>query len=322
MLDSIWDTVTVQEVLDAKPHVLKKSFIAVTEDEPLNSCLEKMLKHKVSSLPVMKLSKGEDDKPWANCVGIVDVKDVLQFLIKELEYIEGWTCWAPLEFKTLMQEVLVRDVIDLAHGDPLVMAHANSFLRSVVKFFAGGVSHRCVIHMQDNDFAILSQVDIMHYLAKRISEEDDMLRAFLENIPLTEKLSNRGTDSSVITAKLGDSVMSILKKMYSNDVSAVAIVDEQGKLHANFSTSDVLHFEFGMLSDLNLPVADFLKKYASWAFTPLAVQKEDGSLADAVVLFSALAIHRVWLVDSSVYESFAPVGVVTLTDMFSMLTKL
>jgi len=281
-----------------------------------------MLKNKVLSLPVMNVSR-EENKEWVNCVGIIDVKDVLQFLIKELEFIEGWTCWAPVEFKALMDGVFVKDIVNLSRGDPLVMASSESCLRSVIKFFASGVSHRCVLHLDESKFAVLSQVDVMHYLAKRITENDPTLRQILEKIPLSEKLVNRASESrEVVSARMSDTVISILKKMYSSDVSAVALIDDNGKLQANFSTSDVLHFEVGMLSDLNLSAVDFLKKYAAWALTPLAVQKEDGSLADAVVLFSALAIHRIWIVDSSVFENFAPIGIITLTDMFSMLTKL
>jgi len=144
----------------------------------------------------------------------------------------------------------------------------------------------------------------------------------LEDVPLTEYLHNRSwSQHDVVAGKLSDTVMDALKTMYNSNVSAIAIVDDAGKLVANFSAADVLNLELGHLADLNLSIGEYLKKYSNWSLTPLAVQKEDGFLADAVILFSALSVHRLWIVDSSTFERFAPIGVVTLTDMFSMFNK-
>jgi len=163
-METIWDETLLQDVLESR--LTKKGFISVGENDPLVDCLDMMLKHKISAVPVMK--NGEDsDGQVIHCIGIVDVYDVLKFLVKELEVIEGWTGWAPVKFRELMQGVKVKDIMDLAHGDPLVVGNAKSSLKSVVRFFSSGLSHRCVVHLKGNDFAVLSQVDVMHFLAKK-----------------------------------------------------------------------------------------------------------------------------------------------------------
>lgn len=313
-MQAVWNYTTLQQVLKVKPSIMKHGMIFVKREESLNSCMNKMLSCKISSVPVI-----EDGR----CVAIVDVKDVMRFLIKELEYIQEWTCWAPVKFAELMEGVSVKDIIDFAHGDPLLVADGKTILISLLKFFNSGLCHRCVVHLEGGEFGILSQIDVMHYLAQMITENSENLREILEKIPLSENLANRSSAAnSVVSAYGSDKVINVLKLMYSKDVSAVAIVNGDDKLDANFSLSDILRLETASFSDLNLSVEEYLKKHSAWSLTPLAVQKEDGSLADAIVLFSAIGIHHLWIVDSSIFEKFTPIAIISLTDMFHMLSKL
>jgi len=140
---------------------------------------------------------------------------------------------------------------------------------------------------------------------------------------LVNELRNRSSEShQIVQALWSDSVYDILKVLIKEGVHAVGLVDDTGKLQANFSASDLIHLDKVLISDIRLSGKEYLKKYSVSSLTPLSLLHDQSTtLADALLIFTAMGLHRVWLVDSPMDSRFSPVGVVTISDVLQITNK-
>jgi len=192
-----------------------------------------------------------------------------------------------------------------------------------MKFFASGLAHRCVVRFDElHGYGIVSQVDLTAWLASIIDEDVDIRKAFL-NVPLLDELKNRSSEThEVVKAPWTASVYEILKLLLKENVHAIALVDETDKLQANFSATDLMHIEAASVHDIRLSGKDYLKKYSRGSLTPISfLNNETANLAETLMMFSGIGIHRIWLVDSPMYSTFTPTGVFTVTDVLQITHK-
>lgn len=123
-------------------------------------------------------------------------------------------------------------------------------------------------------------------------------------------------------------VYTLLAKMkYSSPrLSAIPVIDADGKLIANFSASVLKGLQRSQVLELSLPVVEFLKRqpvkapslrvklgYAKSLY-PIAVTA-DTTLEIAVLKMIAYKIHRLWCVDND----GKLVGLVTISDLMRAL---
>lgn len=192
-----------------------------------------------------------------------------------------------------------------------------------MRFFASGLVHRCVVHMEEkSDYAVLSQVDLASWLGNKVADNVE-LREIFSKIPLISELKNRSSEThQVVQSNLNETVFHTLQKMDRDRVQAVAVVDDSGRLQGNFSVSDLIHLDSAKMADLKLSVEDYLKKNSKWSLTPLAILNDkETMLAETIMLFSGIGVHRIWLVDSPMDSSFTPSGVVSVTDVLQIVKR-
>jgi CBS domain-containing protein len=307
---------TLGDVLAFRSTITPRELVTVGYEASMHDCLRAMIDNKVSAIPVLD--------EYSKVVGIVDMTDVCRTLIEGLSEAEGWKTWPDYKFSELLGEIPVTDGVDFAKGDPLLVTSSESSVKSIMKFFSSGLAHRCVIRYEGDmkGFGIVSQVDVASWIASKIDEDEELRQAFLD-IPLLSELQNRSSESHhIVQALWTDSVFDILKLMMKEQVRAVGLVDEQGKLQGNFSASDLVHLDDGSVADIRLTGKEYLKKYSSWSLTPVSfLDNESANLGEALMMFSAIGIHRVWLVNSPMYEKFQPTGVMTVTDVLHIAQK-
>lgn len=86
--------------------------------------------------------------------------------------------------------------------------------------------------------------------------------------------------------------------MFFNKVSAVAITDEQGKLVANLSASELRGIGPDHLDWLLLPINDFLKKISETVEKKLSFPltcHTDTKIEDAINMMGTYRVHRIWI---------------------------
>jgi len=303
------------EILAFRAASAPRELITVNREASMHVCLQAMINNKISSVPVLDAH--------GHVVGVVDMVDVCRTLVEGLSEAEGWKTWPDYKFAEFLDEICVSDGVDLSKGDPLLVANASTSVASVMKFFSSGLSHRCIVRFDDiHEYGIISQVDLVAWLASKIDEDEDIRKIFL-NIPLLEELKNRSSENhQVVMASWSTTVFEILKLLVKERVHAVALVDEAGKLQANFSATDLMQIDAGSVHDIRLSGKDYLKKYSRCSLTPISfLDDESANLAETLMMFSGVGIHRIWLVDSPMFSKFTPTGVFTVTDVLQIANK-
>jgi len=291
---------------------MPRKLVSINSKSTLAEALKVLNDNMIISVPIID---GE------NCVGIIDNIDIINYLNKQFENIREWLANSEVSVEGVFSEVLVSEVVDFAHGDPFVVTSENATIQSVMKFFASGWSHRCVVKTKEG-YAILTQYDIVKLLADSM-QSDKNLYELCEAIFLLDRLNSRSLSDETITIGSTASVFEALDRMIQKQVHALAVVDEtdDGRIVGNFSATDLLNVGYGQFKEFSLSVYEFLEKYSPASLTPVTVEADWTSLANVLDLFSKLGLHRLWIVDSESQASF-PIGVVTLTDVLKIVNQM
>jgi len=98
--------------------------------------------------------------------------------------------------------------------------------------------------------------------------------------------------------------------MHENLISAVPVVDEDGKIVASFSSTRLRGLSADQFGDLLLPIDQFLAKYAANSHVVTVSVDDTTETILQKMIGQEAHRHRVWVV-----ENGKPIGVVSMTDI-------
>jgi CBS-domain-containing membrane protein len=202
----------------------------------------------------------------------------------------------------------------------LVVFNDFDRLDTVIARLTSG-NHRALVQGK-GWLSIISQWDITKWLAGHSRELDDPNLAsdrknFLGSF-VNSTLGELGLAVSKPVVALPSSMTAMdgFKALALNGVSAMPILDPYKGLCGTLSTSDIRGTVVETLKSLNLPILDFLK-VANTLQYPQVTCDEKTTFCELLLKIQARDVHRVWMLDRNNQLS----GVVSLTDIFSMLAK-
>jgi len=168
--------------------------------------------------------------------------------------------------------------------------------------------HRLAVHDKDNKLiGIISQTDIMQLAGK-----------YLDKLPEKDKtLKELGLERGVVSMRWDNILGDSLDAISTTGVSALALVDNEGKLVANFSASDLRGLTRAVLGWMGKPTIDFLQHFGRGSKPPI-VESVDTTFRACVEKLAHLSkerIHRVYLTD----PNDRPIGIVSLSDVVTLL---
>jgi len=272
----------------------KKEVYVVQSTDTLQTALDTMQKHNILSLPVMD--------PSQNICGMLGIMDILVYV-----------AWAPY-FETGAQpegftklDSPISSVLGLTSESRHIYVIEPSLpVERLATPFSNGL-HRVLIKVNEqNGLKILSQSDIVRFLYKHRSELTPIV---------SKKLSTLNCTKVVFSITDSESTLDGFKLMAIEKVPAVAVTNAStGEIIANLSASDLRGISSENISDVSLPVIDYLKKRKGANNVKALVVTMENTLLDVMQLIVENKIHRLWIVESK--EHPKPVGVVTLTDIF------
>jgi CBS domain-containing protein len=155
--------------------------------------------------------------------------------------------------------------------------------------------------------AILSQSDVVAWLSRVPHALDGIGDATVGELHL-----GHARAGGVVQVMRTIPVAEALQHMTASQVSAVAVVNEEGELVGNLSASDMRGTAESALHDLALPVTEFLARTAGQSPTALVTVTAGSAFRTAVARLCQCRVHRVWVVNP---ETGAPEGVITTTDI-------
>jgi CBS domain-containing protein len=292
-----------------------KVIYAFAGEDTLGDVLTRLAVGFINGVPV---AIRNEQKEITEFLGFVDVLDILAHLLT----ICGVEASKKGEATTLSEEHLekigtlgkeftktpIENIVGLSGRNEFATLDENITLGEALPYLQD--NHRIAIKNREGQLTgIISQSLIANYLVNNLPriKFDPRLRNTLEEFPFaTRKIMTVNRDTKVIDAFI---------QMHSMKLSAVGVVDNQGKLCGNLSASDLKgwHLFEPRLRHLLRPVGAFLKHIRKFQFRSgehVVALNNKNTWGDLLRTFQKNSVHRVYLVD----DNFKPAGVISLTD--------
>lgn len=273
-------------------------------DDTIESAINIMAKNNVLSVPVV-------DRANSTCLGLVDMLDIVSFVISvapdplSLKENELRSCEIAGRAMALRS---LKDVVDFSGRDTYVPIFEGTPVTMTLDFFAKGI-HRVPIHGEGTIHYMVSQADVVKVIFENIKHGD--LKAMGEKT-MDQLFLGQETPISV---KRHSTVLKALHSL-KGGISAIAIVEEDGKLAGNFSASNLQGLFLEHFPHFLNTVEDFLNEHSPNSFQPICCRR-DSTLETVLSEMVNSGVHRLWVVN----DDYHPVGVVTMTDVLRCVSN-
>jgi CBS domain-containing protein len=283
--------------------IQSKGVFTVNEEDTVETVITLLNTEGVHSCPVLSNDGA--------CVGVIDMLAIMKHVASICPTQEGST---PYDLEVASRAISWKKIgeILLQSGVPFVSLNKDENASLPLEVFGSACQiHRSPVLNSDGTVAdTVSQSDYIRWLY-------DQSQTYLKNLEVwNNKLADIGMGKSeIVTVRDTDMVIEVLRTMSSDNLYAVAVVDEDGKLVGNFSATDLKAMCQENWPSFFTPVSEYL---ASHSPTSLFASSSGSSglnldyatLSTALEYFHESPQHRVW-----VLEDGRPVGVVTHTDV-------
>eukprot|EP00013_Stygamoeba_regulata_P023803 CAMPEP_0177649098 /NCGR_PEP_ID=MMETSP0447-20121125/11186_1 /TAXON_ID=0 /ORGANISM="Stygamoeba regulata, Strain BSH-02190019" /LENGTH=323 /DNA_ID=CAMNT_0019151795 /DNA_START=56 /DNA_END=1027 /DNA_ORIENTATION=+ len=303
-------------VIDCLPR--GREVVCLNSEAPLEKAMEVLNEHHFISAPV--LEGGDAGKFY----DFLDVLDCCSFLLTcfphDVDSVTEESLKQFVESGETFAKATVKTVVDAARGLSLIEGRRvwpvklETSLDKVFDLFWMGIHRVPVIESTGRITTVLTQSDVIAFLAQNIHILGESRWRTLE------ELSVSAVVDKVEAASMDELTIKAVHRLYAKQVSAIPVVDSEGRLVANLSASDLRYLRRSNMTDLMLPLYKFLclrralsKRYVSIdndkSLHPLTARLSD-TLESAIFKLAATRVHRLWLVD----DEFKPIGAISLTD--------
>jgi len=308
----------------------KKCIITIPATSSVSEAMKILAANRILSAPVVHNSQ---------ILGCVDMLDILCFVVKQftseedgkvpMEDLLRYTCqvlgkdisdgpvegsmWClniqKLEERSLqLTTETVNHCIGLSKRNSFVSIGTDGTLGDLIAKFESNVHRVFVLHNDSSLTSVISQSDIIQFLAKHIQSIGPISQKTVANIQQFHK--------EVVTVDIDTKAIDAFYLTYIVAVSAVAVVNKEGVLVTTISVSDLRGITETKLSSLCTPVLECLQNFDQGVPMPQTVTSS--STFETVILkLAKMRVHRLWIVN----EQGKPVGVISLSDITSMLRQ-
>jgi len=272
--------------------------IVCKEDDTVVSAFQKLVEHKVLSLPVCSPNL---DKFY----GFLDILDIVTYVsghiskpTGENQLVQPWYTIREIA------DTPCKDIMNLSKRNSTMAVDVNSSIQTVIDDIAFDNYHRIVLTQKGIATTVLTQTNILDFLFQhsKWNEMGSLSGQTVDGLQLGIR--------KVLTVTKGTQVLQAFKDIVKYQVSALAIVDENNKLIGNISASDIkaIGYDMGLYARIFTTVGDFLKDQLKKG--PITVTPQH-KLGDVLKLFHSKSVHRLYITDSK----HALLGVITPNDI-------
>jgi CBS domain-containing protein len=295
---------------------VKKRPVLIGDTRTLERALSRINNHEILSLPVV-----DSNKSVIGIIDVLDLADAVNHALKGKSTVNvqnrirsdfmGRTIGNLLGQKQSKIYVISQHTSLLAAAQHLVELKQERFL-IVERKIQGDVAELTDPEATGVD-GLLTQSDILRFLAQNLvllSQESHFQKS-LRDLDL-------GIRKPKIVS-LTDNVAQIFMEMGSSGLHGAAVVDNQGKLFASISVSDLKGMTRRNCVMLNSNIDEFLKRdrKRGWWVRPITVEASC-SLYQLILMFAASKIHRIYLVDNE----GKPTGEINHADVLAQINKI
>jgi len=278
--------------------------ICFSNNDSLDTAFKALAEHRILSAPVY-------DPVHRAHNAFVDMVDIVSYLVNEYSEKEI----SDLHSLQSFTHAKCGNIADLSGRDPFLPVEAMApLLTAITKMVKWRVHRIPVIDSEGELVTVITQSHVVKFIYQNMY--------MFGNLPYLTVEELKMFHSPVVSISVDKKGIEAFKAMHENRVSAVAVVDNEGKIVGNISVSDlkIIGFDGAMLARLYYPVSQFLKLLAkdrsSEVEQPVCVSLQS-QFREVVGKLVQTRIHRVYITDSS----GVPTGVITQHEVLSAMLK-
>jgi len=277
--------------------------------------LKILVKNNILSAPILDVEKNA-------YIGLIDMLDLVTFVVmiyKDLEAKgEVSDFFSVLESGERFVTQEVKTIADLSHRNPFIPVRNNGSLRGVLRLFGDMGFHRLpVIDESGKVVNFLTQSAVVQYLASNLNKLGPKVHRTVGELLAGCK--------PVVSVNIESRAIDAFTLMAEKRISAVAVVDDEGKLISNISARDIrtISTDQRIIQGLFTPIRQFLVN----AFEPRVGMDEitpsiSCSIKDTLGLviqkLVASKVHRVYVTDAH----YMLIGIIALSDVLVAITHI
>jgi len=272
--------------------------IYITDKTTLEQCLDLLVKKSILAVPVF-------DTEEKKFCGILDMYEIMSFI--------AFASWDPNVNDVNLQEFVSKTEMEQPAQDllgtsgveasdninSLWIQPATAGVKETIELMGKGV-YRILVDIGNDKFKILTQSDLARFFLEhweKFSFKDAAVGDTFKEKPVHKITSTQSALRGFQSIRL-------------HEVNALAVIDDNGKLVGTLSGSDLRGLSHDKVTNVMLPVAEFLKLQHQTSTVPVTCKSTD-TIKSVVERLVAEKVHRVWMVD----ENQHPKGVISLSDI-------
>jgi len=297
-------TTTVMDIIANKA----KRLIWFHKTTTLRKALQTLDQENILSAPILV------DKE--NLIGFVDVLDIAGYILMTWKYnsmnLESLSFQERNYARHSFFDVEVKDILNYSQTNPPVTVIQSTSLEQLLDIFCAPFTmfrlHRVAVVDSNNKLTnVITQSDIISFAAAN--------KHFMPQDKATKSIKKIGIVHPPVTIRIDARLYEALDMLYNNRISGLALVDEQGKICANFSASDLRGIAEKSFNYFNGSTQKFIEKGTqSGIFAPITCD-ETSSFESVLILLATVRTHRVYITDPTGY----PKGIISLGDLLPIL---
>jgi len=292
------------------------NLISAFESDSVEKVLLLLRNNKISSLPVKKTDSNE-------IIGTIDVLDLVTY---------AYTSFAKVselaqESYPQMEQFNLQKIGPLMNISGRNEFHSIQYCRPFSDLLSlmtnPNIHHVSIINEVKDVVGFLSQFRVIQYFHSHQKELDFPLQKLMKETVDKWLPVNRGP---VLTINMKHFMIDAFKLIWSNNVTGVGVVDDEGKLVGNLSASDLKNTKFipvgELIHDLYQPIKNFLHVrtnlrekiiFAEFSNPQPKIINPDTTMQQVVDIIVKNKIHRVFVVDGEK----RPTAVLSLCDIIA-----
>eukprot|EP01124_Arcella_intermedia_P030816 TRINITY_DN6820_c0_g1_i1.p1 TRINITY_DN6820_c0_g1~~TRINITY_DN6820_c0_g1_i1.p1 ORF type:complete len:519 (+),score=68.02 TRINITY_DN6820_c0_g1_i1:32-1588(+) len=309
----VLEMISVQRI--AYENWTRKRLVLVGKKQPLERALSRINTHNILSLPVV-----DEDSPNGAVIGLLDVLDIISSVS---ENIESSNTQRP---RRNMLFTSIADVMNKEGRHPTYLTSTSTSLKDVIHQFANtGIQRVMVVERnitegvveqnkpEDTVVGLLTQSDLIRFIAENFMwmKREPVFSKTLRELNIGQR--------EPITVDCSTPAYKVFLEIHKKCREGVAMVDNNGKLVANVSASNIKGMTRRNYQLLFRPIIQYLSRdrKRGWWQLPICTTL-DTPLSTVVLQFVASKVHRMYIVDND----DKPVGEVSLTDVMAQLKNI
>lgn len=281
-----------------------QSVVQIQSNDTVEGAVKILAKNKILSAPVV------DEK--GNCLGLVDMLDIVSSILKvapdPVQLQENELRTLQIAGRAMAFEP-VRNCVGASGRDPYIPVYEKNPSSSVVDFFAKGIHRVPILNEKNEIINSISQYSLIKLLSENLHK--GKLKTMGE---MTASNLGLGKNKPVTVQKEIHTVLQAFQLIQKENVSALAVIEEDGKLAGNFSATDLVGLYLEKWPSLLLSVGEYLQKHSPDSLNSICCTPETTLLNICKEMVNS-KVHRLWMVDSD----YHPIGVVSATDIFKII---